>query len=261
MSLYYNLLKFMAPALLLSLSCTHNVEDPCKTDNQGYTKLMRYAEQDDAEQALAQLAKGADSFQIHETTGGTALSIACGRGFVRTTTELLPYYRRAPTNIQATALLSAGFHGYTNVLGILLTSGFDPNAKLPEGMTVLHRIAPCARLDVVKIMVAHGAQLDADDHGIDSLLARASIHGNVVLVDYLVSNGCWLNTNTIAAVAGEIGRGYTTDGKWAGRKTIVRFVDAGTSNRVMQSLEGKVALGTLLLEQEARDSSLDVRDF
>jgi ankyrin repeat protein len=53
--------------------------------------------------------------------------------------------------------------GDSSVLEIMLDCGFDPNVKDLEGVTALHRAAMSGRADAVRVLLAHGASVNALD--------------------------------------------------------------------------------------------------
>lgn len=53
--------------------------------------------------------------------------------------------------------------GDSRVLEVMLDGGFDPNIKDQNGVTALHRAAMAGRADAVRVLLAHGASVDALD--------------------------------------------------------------------------------------------------
>jgi hypothetical protein len=53
--------------------------------------------------------------------------------------------------------------GDTAILETLLACGFDPNVKDGEGVTALHRAAMSGRAEAVRVLLAHGASVNALD--------------------------------------------------------------------------------------------------
>ena len=53
--------------------------------------------------------------------------------------------------------------GDAAVLEIMLTCGFDPNARDHDGVTVLHRASMAGRVEAVRALLAHGAAVDPLD--------------------------------------------------------------------------------------------------
>jgi ankyrin repeat protein len=53
--------------------------------------------------------------------------------------------------------------GDAAVLEVMMTCGFDPNARDHDGVTALHRASMAGRVDAVRALIAHGAALDPLD--------------------------------------------------------------------------------------------------
>ena len=53
--------------------------------------------------------------------------------------------------------------GDAAVLETMLTCGFDPNARDHDGVTALHRAAMAGRAEATRVLIAHGAAVDALD--------------------------------------------------------------------------------------------------
>lgn len=53
--------------------------------------------------------------------------------------------------------------GDSRVIEVMLDCGFDPNVKDGEGVTALHRAAMAGRADAVRVLLAHGASVNALD--------------------------------------------------------------------------------------------------
>ena len=53
--------------------------------------------------------------------------------------------------------------GDSKVLELMLDCGFDPNARDGENVTALHRAAMAGRVDAVRVLLAHGASVNALD--------------------------------------------------------------------------------------------------
>ncbi len=53
--------------------------------------------------------------------------------------------------------------GDAAILETMLTSGFDPNARDHDGVTALHRAAMGGRVEATRVLIAHGAAVDALD--------------------------------------------------------------------------------------------------
>ena len=53
--------------------------------------------------------------------------------------------------------------GDSRILEVMLDCGFDPNVKDRDGVTALHRAAMAGRADAVRVLLAHGASVNALD--------------------------------------------------------------------------------------------------
>jgi ankyrin repeat protein len=71
--------------------------------------------------------------------------------------------------------------GHADVLRLLLDAGVDPNRYNPDGMhshaTPLHQAALAGHLDVVRMLVAHGARLDIEDKVYSGKPLDWALHG------------------------------------------------------------------------------------
>src|SRR5262249_27856724 len=79
-------------------------------------------------------------------TGGRGAPFAAGPGFERL---IAPPYREP------------GSRDAGEALKLLLEAGADPNAKSPDGASLLHQAVSARRTDVIRALVAKGAKLDA----------------------------------------------------------------------------------------------------
>jgi ankyrin repeat protein len=112
----------------------------------GATAFWRAAQSGDVELMKLLLAHGADP-KIASAHNVTALSVASGIGWV----EGITFEWSPEQNLQAVKMC--------------LDLGVDPNAKDDEGRTALHGAAHKGRNEVVKLLVDHGADLEAHDVG------------------------------------------------------------------------------------------------
>ena len=108
----------------------------------------------------------------------------------------------SPRIVFATPLMRAAFAGDLTLCKLLLDHGADPKIISKDGETMLeaasglafipgyHRTKPPAeRLDVVKLFVQLGNDVNqADDYGITPLMAAANL-GDTAIIQYLVDQG------------------------------------------------------------------------
>jgi hypothetical protein len=78
--------------------------------------------------------------------GGRGASFAAGPGFERL---IAPPYREPGSRDQGEALK------------LLLDAGADPNAKSPDGASLLHQAVAARRIDMIRALAAKGAHFDA----------------------------------------------------------------------------------------------------
>lgn len=91
-----------------------------------------------------------------------------------------------------TALHLAGFFGHGEAVRLLLARGADPNARSTNPMrnTPLHAgVAGPRPLEMARLLVAAGADANAAQHGGYTALHSAAQHGSVELIDLLLDHG------------------------------------------------------------------------
>jgi ankyrin len=108
----------------------------------------------------------------------------------------------SPRIVFAAALMRAAFSGDLELVKLLLAHGADPKIKSRDGETMVESAAglgfiqgyskgktPAERLDVVKLFVELGADVnDADDYGITPLMVAGNM-GDTRIIQYLVDAG------------------------------------------------------------------------
>jgi len=108
----------------------------------------------------------------------------------------------SPRIVFATALMRAAFSGDLELCKLLLKYGADPKIKSSDGETMVEAAAslgfiqgysrgktPAERLEVVKLFVGLGADVnDADDYGITPLMVAGNL-GDTKIIQYLVDQG------------------------------------------------------------------------
>jgi ankyrin repeat protein len=108
----------------------------------------------------------------------------------------------SPRIVFATALMRAAFSGDLELCQLLLAHGADPKVKSSDGETMVSAAAglgfiqgyskgktPAERLQVVKLFVELGADVnDADDYGITPLMVAGNM-GDTKIIQYLVDAG------------------------------------------------------------------------
>ena len=85
--------------------------------------------------------------------------------------------------------LALGGAGNVDVVKLFVAAGMDVDAKDRYGQTALHVAAGRGRLDIVKFLKCAGANLEARDAAGYTPLGRAGRRGHTDVVDYLRSVG------------------------------------------------------------------------
>ena len=107
----------------------------------------------------------------------------------------------SPRIVFATALMRAAFSGDLELVKLLLAKGADPTIVSKDNETVIEAAAglgfiqgyskgkpPAERLEVIKLLVDLGADVNAaDDYGITPLMAAANM-GEAPIIQYLVDS-------------------------------------------------------------------------
>ena len=116
----------------------------------------------------------------------------------------------SPRIVFATALMRAAFAADLELVTLLLAHGADPNVISRDGETMVSAAAglafihgyhrgrsPEERLQVVKLFVERGADVNRpDDYGITPLMAAAN-DGNPKLIQYLIDKGADLSAHDL----------------------------------------------------------------
>jgi hypothetical protein len=86
-------------------------------------------------------------------------------------------------------LMGASYEGHVDVVEVLLAKGADINAKDKNGLTALDLASYEGRVNVVKLLLAKGADINAKDKGGLTVLGLASYIGHQEVVDLLKARG------------------------------------------------------------------------
>ncbi|HLY15755.1 MAG TPA: ankyrin repeat domain-containing protein [Bryobacteraceae bacterium] len=119
------------------------------------------------------------------------IAAAAGLGRIERVRELLP---ASDAEGRHRALALAAQHGHTEVVGLLLDAGEDPNRYNPEGnhahSTPLHQAALGGHLDVVRLLLERGARLDTKDTAFHGTPEGWAIYaGRTDIAEYLKAQG------------------------------------------------------------------------
>lgn len=150
----------------------------------------------------------------------------------------------------------------------LLMSGSDPNARTPEGVPVLEKAIRAGQTGIAELLIDHGSDVNGRDPTTGSTaLMAAALLGHSQLVTLLLANGADIDARTannatalgMAALAGQVevtnillsrGAGTTADragalvaAAWAGHEQILRIlVSSGAPVEGARNMDGQTAL-------------------
>jgi len=90
-----------------------------------------------------------------------------------------------------TALHLAAYYGHPDAVAILLAHGAEVNVRSANSMenTPLHAAVAGRRLDVVKVLLENGIDVNATQHGGWTALQGAANNGDTKLAEILLANG------------------------------------------------------------------------
>ena len=206
--------------LLLTASAEVNVEDVNSN-----TPLDEAVRRDQKDKVSALLAHGADAGRVHPLDGRGPLHRACIKGYA----DLLPLLLEAGANPSsrdtsdqtpldlaldygnktvvssllkyaqhygtlrlnfAEAMDRANQNGRTEVVRMLLDSGWDVNYRTVAGSTYLNDAALKGHAKLVRLLLDHHANLDVRNQTGGTPLHDAALSGNTDVIALLLDRGC-----------------------------------------------------------------------
>ena len=118
------------------------------------------------------------------------LSVATSRSFLSCAEFLLE--KNANTEVQGTEnrtpLCYAAINGHNELCQLLLKHGANPNISIGAN-PILLVVAEGGNLEIVKVLLKNGAEIDATDSENQTALLRASENGHKAVVAHLLENG------------------------------------------------------------------------
>jgi len=96
-------------------------------------------------------------------------------------------------HICGTALLIASIHGHTEVVKLLLAAGANTEAKLGPGCTALLRASTNGHAEVVEALLEAGAAIEAKDNAGFTALEHACYYGCLAAAETLLAAGANIN--------------------------------------------------------------------
>jgi ankyrin repeat protein len=179
-------------------------------EHNGYTQkkvtpLMLAAEAGQGMIVQALLSVGADVHFMDETneprqSGKTALAYACRAGQIETAQLLLKAGADANHRLSfgQTIFDEACYDGGLELIPLLLASGADPNASCGKcDYFALNRAVSAGRLDVVRLLIQHKADINGLDDDDETALIHASGLLRHEIVQFLLEKGADVGAKTL----------------------------------------------------------------
>jgi ankyrin repeat protein len=172
--------------------------------------IFTAAREDDLASMKQYIAAGAD-INASDEFGGTALSIAAYRGNTELVRLLLDSGATFEIGVFHTAIAQSNDN--TEIVQIFIDHGADLNQKADtgNGHTALMFAAEFGHMEVGKLLLANGADINAVDNYNDPALNVAAFHGQLEFAKMLVEMGAELNVPGYAgrtALGHAISRGH-----------------------------------------------------
>ncbi|XP_013388922.1 uncharacterized protein LOC106157731 [Lingula anatina] len=187
------------------------------------------------------LLHGGANMELKGLDGDSALLVAVRSGHQEVVRVLVEAGcdLDAKDNANTSAIHLAALNGHEEIARFLLEKGCDPNAiaspkstkemKIDPslGIRPLHYAAHIGNSNLARLLVAHGADVDAKSYGYRTPLHTAATWDSSEVVDVLVEAGCDVNAQSQEGDQRKTALGMAVDG---GRKKIVRkLLAAGAS--------------------------------
>ena len=106
-------------------------------------------------------------------------------------------------NYEMTPLHIASQQGNIDLAKMLIMRGADVNDKSKYGLTPLHIASIAGHVEVVELLIENGANVNGEDASGKTPLDRASMNGHIEIVKLLLSQGANVDKNIIFAARNE----------------------------------------------------------
>uniref|UniRef100_A0A8C3T8G0 K Homology domain-containing protein n=1 Tax=Chelydra serpentina TaxID=8475 RepID=A0A8C3T8G0_CHESE len=175
-----------------------------EVNDEGYTPLMEAAREGHEEMVALLLTDlllriicslGANINAQTEETQETALTLACCGGF----SEVADFLIKAGADIElgcSTPLMEAAQEGHLELVKYLLASGANVHATTATGDTALTYACENGHTDVADVLLQAGADLEHESEGGRTPLMKAARAGHLCTVQFLISKGANVNRAT-----------------------------------------------------------------
>ncbi|KAK4881046.1 hypothetical protein RN001_004365 [Aquatica leii] len=200
---------------------------------------------------------------VHETSeeGESLLSLACSAGYFELAQVLLAMHANVEDRGikgECTPLMEAASAGHLDIVRLLVAHGADVNAQSSSGNTPLMYGCAGGHTDVVKFLLEHGANVEDHNENGHTPLMEAASAGHVELAKILLMHGAGINTHS-----NEFKESALTLACYKGHLDMVRFLlEAGADQEhktdemhtalMEASMDGHVEVARLLLDSGAQ---------
>ncbi|XP_030046487.1 ankyrin repeat domain-containing protein 17 isoform X2 [Microcaecilia unicolor] len=167
-----------------------------EVNDEGYTPLMEAAREGHEEMVALLLGQGANINAQTEETQETALTLACCGGFL----EVADFLIKAGADIElgcSAPLMEAAQEGHLELVKYLLAAGANVHATTATGDTALTYACENGHTDVADVLLQSGADLEHESEGGRTPLMKAARAGHVCTVQFLISKGANVNRTTL----------------------------------------------------------------
>ena len=179
-------------AVLSQIEEGAEIDSSCLTADQKGLLLLLASRREDAESVRRHIALGAN-VNTQDELGRTPLGGAAERGQTEIMGILLA--NGADPNIRGafkfggTALHGAAEKGQTEAAETLLAAGADPNIRDLWGKTALHKAAEMGRTEIAALLLESGADPNIRDGGGETALHEAAEGGRTEIAALLLESG------------------------------------------------------------------------
>ncbi|XP_017781821.1 PREDICTED: ankyrin repeat domain-containing protein 17-like isoform X2 [Nicrophorus vespilloides] len=200
---------------------------------------------------------------VHETSedGESLLSLACSAGYYELAQVLLAMHANVEDRGikgECTPLMEAASAGHLDIVKLLVAHGADVNAQSTSGNTPLMYGCAGGHQDVVRFLLGNGASVEDHNENGHTPLMEAASAGHVGLAMILLENGAGINTHS-----NEFKESALTLACYKGHLEMVKFLlEAGADQEhktdemhtalMEASMDGHVEVARLLLDSGAQ---------